>query len=200
MPPDHAPALVLWFFDSRGGRYTNGSRMPDWVDSSVADWIRSETEKMDSIWGPPEKRSALAFVHIPPHVVQAVQERLNSSVNPGLNADTLGQGTKQASSDPASLGKDNDFWQALNTNVKNLRAVISGHDHGDEWCAREPTYNTIFCFSKHSGYGGYNGPNWGRGVRSLALHSAAPLEGIETYIMMENGISHAKVILDEHYT
>lgn len=48
-------------------------------------------------------------------------------------------------------------------------------------------------------YGGYSGPNWGRGVRSLVFPSAVPLEGVETYIMMENGTSHAKVILDEHF-
>lgn len=78
--------------------------MPDWVDSTVADWIQSETEKMNAIWGPPDQRSALAFVHIPPlvpfchdsrisvsnlndnrHTIQAVQENLNSSINPGLN-------------------------------------------------------------------------------------------------------------------
>lgn len=50
-----------------------------------------------------------------------------------------------------------------------------------------------------SRYGGYSGPHWGRGVRSLVFHSAAPLEGIETYIMMENGSTHARVILDEYY-
>ena len=25
-------------------------------------------------------------------------------------------------------------------------------DHGDEWCAREPTKDVIFCFAKHSGF------------------------------------------------
>lgn len=44
-----------------------------------------------------------------------------------LEADTLGQGSTQATLDPASLGEDNDFWYSLNTNVKNLRAVFSGH-------------------------------------------------------------------------
>lgn len=84
-----------------GGLFTNGSHMPDWVDSTVAGWIQSETEMMDTAWGPPEQRSALAFVHIPPwvsscdqgstfvdrnrHVIQTVQENLNSSINPGLN-------------------------------------------------------------------------------------------------------------------
>ncbi|KAN0094668.1 Metallo-dependent phosphatase-like protein [Tylopilus felleus] len=196
---DQTPVLVLWFFDSRGGLFTNGTHMPDWVDSTVANWIQSETEKMNTVWGPPEQRSALAFVHIPPHVIQAVWETLNSTINPGLNADGLGQGSTQASLNSTSLGKDNDFWHSLNTNVKNLRAVISGHDHGDEWCAREPTYNVIFCFDKHSGYGGYSSPGWGHGVRTIVFNSTAPLDGLETYILMENGTSHARVVLDEHY-
>lgn len=51
-----------------------------------------------------------------------------------------------------------------------------------------------------SRYGGYSGPKWGRGVRSIVFHSSAPLEGIETYVMMEDGTSHASVILDEYYT
>ncbi|KAG9307965.1 Metallo-dependent phosphatase [Chiua virens] len=198
---DPTPVLVLWFFDSRGmrGRFANGTHMEDWVDSTVAEWIESETVCMNAVWGPPEQRSALAFVHIPPHVIQTVQETLNSSVDPGLDADTIGMGSTQASLDPTSLGKDNPFWSSLNTNVKNLRAVVSGHDHGDEWCAREPTYNVIFCFDKHSGYGGYSGPGWGRGVRTMIFNSTAPLDGIETYILMENGTSHARVLLDEHF-
>lgn len=49
-----------------GGLFRDGTHMPDWVDSTVAEWIQSETERMDTVWGPPEQRSALAFVHIPP--------------------------------------------------------------------------------------------------------------------------------------
>lgn len=49
-----------------GGKYRDGSQMPDWVDSSVAEWIESETKRMDTVWGQSEQRSALAFVHIPP--------------------------------------------------------------------------------------------------------------------------------------
>ena len=70
--------------------------------------------------------------------------------------------------DSGNTGEDQPFWDALNANVKNLHAVISGHgglccifvqchlfnylvDHGNEWCAREPTKDVIFCFDKHSG-------------------------------------------------
>ncbi len=87
-------------------------------------------------------------------------------------ADSIGSGSTQATTNSSSLGKDQPFWDALNANVKNLHAVVSGHgeipsfplsqsykssfmcthlDHGDEWCAREPTKDVIFCFDKHSG-------------------------------------------------
>lgn len=50
-----------------------------------------------------------------------------------------------------------------------------------------------------SRYGGYSSPGWGHGVRTIVFNSTAPLDGLETYILMENGTSHARVVLDEHY-
>jgi len=170
---DLTPALILWFFDSRGGRSpgSTSAPLPDWVDSSVAKWIKDETAAMKVAWDLAEsrERGALAFVHIPPHAIEGVQKTLNAARNPGLNADTLGQGSTQASNDPSSTGKDQPFWDALNANVKNLHAVISGHDHGNEWCARESSKDVVFCFDKHSGYGGYNSPGWGHGVRNIVF-------------------------------
>jgi hypothetical protein len=64
---DEAPSLIIWFFDSRSG-FTPGANsvpLPDWVDDSVATWIKSETDIMNSVWGPSDKRAAIAFVHIP---------------------------------------------------------------------------------------------------------------------------------------
>lgn len=52
--------------------------VPDWVDASVADWIVSETTAMNKVWGPPETRGALAFVHIPPFVFMS---NVESDVN-----------------------------------------------------------------------------------------------------------------------
>jgi hypothetical protein len=84
---DHAPVLVLWFFDSRGeygswffkhwsiislgGRSPNPNPqpLPDWVDATVADWIQTESKAMEEAWGPQESRAAIAFVHIPPLVI-----------------------------------------------------------------------------------------------------------------------------------
>ncbi|PWN32973.1 Metallo-dependent phosphatase [Meira miltonrushii] len=67
-PNKTAPKVLLWFFDSRAGRkmLSQGyGPVNDWVDDSVADWITSETEKMEKAWGhvPP----GLIFVHIPVH-------------------------------------------------------------------------------------------------------------------------------------
>ncbi|KIJ63787.1 hypothetical protein HYDPIDRAFT_133633 [Hydnomerulius pinastri MD-312] len=195
---DFAPVLILWFFDSRGGFKTDNTPMPDWVDPSVAKWMEEEVAMMNLLWGPAERRSALAFVHIPPNAIQAVSETLNSTLNPGLNADELGQGSTQASG-PGEQGNDSVFWDALNSHITNLHAVVSGHDHGNEWCAREPTKDVIFCFDKHSGYGGYDSPDWGRGVRTFIFSSTDPTHGVETYIKLEDGTVRDRVVLDKNY-
>ncbi|OCH87059.1 Metallo-dependent phosphatase [Obba rivulosa] len=199
---DDAPVLVLWFFDSRGGFSpgTNSTPVPDWVDDTVAGWIEQQTALMNAAWGPPgDVRAALTFVHIPPHAIQALQPTLNSTQDPGLNADLLGEGSTQATTDSANLGKDQPFWDALNANVLNLHAVISGHDHGNEWCRREPTKNVIFCFDKHSGYGGYSSTGWGHGVRNIVFTSPRPSDGLQSWIRLEGGETHARVLLDKNY-
>ncbi|THH04195.1 hypothetical protein EW145_g5704 [Phellinidium pouzarii] len=208
---DAVPSLVMWFFDSRGGfnEGTGTVAVPDWVDKTVADWVERETTAMNDAWGPPEDRAALAFVHIPPHFIQPLQTDLNSTQDPGLNADLLGSGSTQATTAASSAGNDDPFWNSLNANVKNLHAVISGHgqppsnfmqalttlltralllgnvDHGNEWCKREPTKNVIFCFDKHSGYGGYSGTGWGHGVRNIVFSSPHPQGSLDTWIRLE---------------
>ncbi|KIY48716.1 Metallo-dependent phosphatase, partial [Fistulina hepatica ATCC 64428] len=198
-----SPCLVLWFFDSRGtwssGFQTNGSAMPDWVDVSVADWIKSETEAMESAWGSAENRSAMAFVHIPPLSIFSCPQTLNKTESPGLNADVLGSGSTQATTDSANIGKDEPFWTAVNTYITNLRAVISGHDHGNEWCARDTSKNVIFCFDKHTGYGGYSSTGWGHGIRNIIFTSTDPTADIETWIRLEYGHTRAYLILNAEY-
>lgn len=141
----------MWFFDSRGQKPALGSdanpEIKDWVDESVARWIKSETKKTDKKWGRAENtgRQAVAFTHIPPHHIRAVSENLDPVKNPGQN------GMETTTQDTEKPTRDQPFWDSLNSNVKNLRAVISGHIHGNEWCAREPTKDGIFCFNKHTG-------------------------------------------------
>ncbi|KAI0726562.1 Metallo-dependent phosphatase [Fomitopsis betulina] len=199
---DPSPVLVLWFFDSRGGfsKGTNSTAVPDWVDESVAGWIQSEAAAMDAAWGPAKaSRGALAFVHIPPHAIQALQPGLNHTRDPGLDQDELGSGSTQATVNEANNGKDQSFWDALNVYVPNLHAVISGHDHGNEWCVREPTKNVIFCFAKHSGYGGYGQDWWGHGIRNVVFSSPDPKGALQSWIRYENGTVNANVTLDALY-
>lgn len=63
-------------------------------------------------------------------------------------ADSLGDGSTQ-SSGYFGYGHDAPFWDALSA-LPNLHAVVSGHDHGMEWCKRAPS-SIVFCFAKHSG-------------------------------------------------
>ncbi|KAL4247635.1 Metallo-dependent phosphatase-like protein [Abortiporus biennis] len=198
------PILILWFFDSRGGFSpgANSKPVPDWVDSTVATWIDQQTSIMNTAWGPAENnRASMAFVHIPPHAIQVVQTTLNSTINPGLNADILGVGSTQATTNSANSGKDDAFWETLNTKVKNLKVVVSGHDHGNEWCAREPTQDVIFCFDKHSGFGGYSSAGWLHGIRSFVLNTTVTdvKAGIESYVLVEDGTTRDRVFLDRNY-
>ncbi|KAJ7643115.1 Metallo-dependent phosphatase-like protein [Mycena polygramma] len=201
-PTDPAPTVVLWFFDSRRGVSPAGTPLPDWVDASVALWIKQQTELMDAVWGP-APRGALAFVHIAPHAIQAVQPPPDSDTKLGLNDDPLGGGSVQDSLDlPTSAHHHSDgdvdtrdapFWTALG-DIQNLHAVISGHAHGNEWCAR--TDGVRFCFNKHSGYGGYDKPRWGHGVRNVVFTPGAT-DGteVETWIRLEDGETRARLWL-----
>lgn len=101
------------------------------------------------------------------NVVQDLWRNLNSTESPGLNgmssqfpsvyvgadtpttADALGDGSTQ-SSGFYGYGNDAPFWDGLK-NLPNLHAVVSGHDHGNEWCKRSPA-DIVFCFAKHSGF------------------------------------------------
>ncbi|EJD43470.1 Metallo-dependent phosphatase [Auricularia subglabra TFB-10046 SS5] len=206
---DRAPALVLWFFDSRAGITSNSTLedqtpLPDWVDESVVPWLKSEIALQERAWGPATSRGALAFVHIPPHIVESLQQSLNSTKDPGLNADELGQGSTQSTLRTDLFGTDRDapFWSALSTEIPNLHAVVSGHDHGNEWCKRSGSSkrDLVFCFAKHSGYGGYGQPEWGYGVRMFRFKTADSVtRSVETWIRLEEGEVRAKVRLDRKF-
>lgn len=123
----------MWFFDSRSGLFSDGTSntpstsVPDYVDPTVGPWIKSELSLMDRAWGSDSTRQAIAFVHIPPHAIQAVSETLNNNTNPGLNDDGLGTGSTQATAKPTATGKDGVWWDTLTGKVENLRAIVSGH-------------------------------------------------------------------------
>jgi hypothetical protein len=58
---DDVPALILWFFDSRGGR-SPSTRIPATVDTAVINWFKEESERMKEAWGP---IPSLAYFHYP---------------------------------------------------------------------------------------------------------------------------------------
>ncbi|KAG8808064.1 hypothetical protein FRC17_004148 [Serendipita sp. 399] len=209
---DTIPSLVLWCFDSRGGDSPGKDSKPmeDWVHHSVADWIQNETKAMKKAWGSHDDIGALAFVHIPPFLVRKLQANLNETVSPGLNgsykyapvstqahfgssADHMGEGSSQRK------GKDEAFWNAMTTYIPNLHALVSGHDHGNEWCARERKKGIVFCFAKHSGHGGYGGPGWGFGVRNILFQNFNTTGTIKTWIQMEGGEKKAELDIDETF-
>lgn len=68
----------------------------------------------------------------------------HANVNSLDEADLLaGQGSVQATTDPSSLGSDSPFWDALNTHVKNIHAVISGHGEYKAMCVAMKTILTV---------------------------------------------------------
>ncbi|KAG8858841.1 hypothetical protein FRB91_009245 [Serendipita sp. 411] len=192
---DAKPSLVLWFFDSRGGDSPGKDSKPmeDWVHHSVAKWIQSESTAMREAWGSQDSIGSLAFVHIPPFLVRKLQANLNETVSPGLNADHMGEGSSQRK------GKDKAFWNALTTHIPNLHALISGHDHGNEWCARERKKGLVFCFAKHSGHGGYGKPGWGFGVRNILFQNFDTTGTLKTWIQTEGGDKKAELDIDDSF-
>lgn len=55
------PAVILWFFDSRGGRNASGG-ISAYVHETVVNWFTENVERMTATWG---KIPSLAFFHYP---------------------------------------------------------------------------------------------------------------------------------------
>ncbi|KAH6616156.1 Metallo-dependent phosphatase-like protein [Chaetomium sp. MPI-SDFR-AT-0129] len=150
------PALLLWFFDSRGGfRYqptpdpTKLTPLPNWVDPLVADWF-IHINTLFTRHSPNNKPiPSLAFVHIPPYPALTLQEQRASQSDPnweahhhpGINDDvpvaTQAQGwcaNGTAGDGCVYGGQDKPFWNAIST-TPGVKALFFGHDHGNTWCA-----------------------------------------------------------------
>ncbi|KAI5256301.1 Metallo-dependent phosphatase [Aureobasidium subglaciale] len=210
------PEFLLWFFDSRGGNYFqqksaagNSVPQPNWVAQSVVNWFtqtRSALEKNHNRIIP-----SVAFVHIPVNAMAAFQATgVNKKREPGINDDNplAQQGSASGQGDVSGTtfsynGQDIPFMQAL-LDTKGLKAVFSGHDHGDDWCFRwtsklkgmNLTGNGIdLCFDRRSGYGGYG--SWTRGSRQVVLQKDK--EEVETWVRMEDGSVSGKVTLNGTY-
>ncbi|KAK4120733.1 Metallo-dependent phosphatase [Parathielavia appendiculata] len=203
------PALLLWFFDSRGGfKYqhrdpTTGNLvpLPNWVDSRVVDWFKQTNDDLIRSAGG-KVIPSLAFVHIPTNASRALQDMgIDKHRQPGINDDKpLSQQAQGWCPDGRNDGtcgyggQDEPFMRAI-TSTPGLMALFSGHDHGDTWCYKWEGLlpgmtvegnGVNLCFGQHSGYGGYG--SWIRGARQVVV-SLEKLENriIDTYIRLESG-------------
>ncbi|CAO1635681.1 unnamed protein product [Parajaminaea phylloscopi] len=222
------PALLLWFFDSRSGKTMldeQGHQKPvdDFVDPTVGPWIQAESERLAKAWGgslPP----SIIFTHIPSHPFVATQQdapyaqhvggvTAETSGNftsegrtyPGLNEDHTFGG--QDSSNGPYAGRDRAyldafFSQASATSRSKVHAIVSGHQHGLDWCAPsklEATDLVPVCFAKHSSFSGYDYENWNHGVRVFNFDLSNVATGADTYIRLLTGEKHYQTTLDHAF-
>ncbi|MCJ1371199.1 hypothetical protein MMC20_002414 [Loxospora ochrophaea] len=209
-PATTAPSALLWFFDSRGGLYYqqldsagNTIQQPGWVDQSVVDWFLATQASLAATYPSTPPIPSLAFVHIPTFASAAFQSAgVSPTHEPGINDDN--PLAMQSIQNNTYTGHDIPFMQAL-LDTKGLIAVFSGHDHGDDWCAKwtgalpgmNLTGNGLdLCFGRHSGYGGYG--NWSRGSRQVWLDLDLPGQ-VETWVRLETGEVSGSVVLNGSY-
>lgn len=221
--PSHGgaePSLILWFFDSRGGSYSQqlnatGDQIgqPDWVDDSVVDWFTKTNSELVQVCG--RTIPSLAFVHIPTNASRALQLEagVKPHYQPGINDDyglaQQSQGWCADGSNDAQCeygGQDVPFMRAIAA-TPGLMAVFSGHDHGDTWCYKWDTQlsgmtvkgnGVNLCFGQHSGYGGYG--TWTRGSRQVLItESMLRNHELDTWIRLEDGSVVGSVTLNSTY-
>ncbi|TAQ87196.1 hypothetical protein B7494_g4472 [Chlorociboria aeruginascens] len=214
------PAVILYFFDSRGGMPfqeipTPENAIPNWVTSPVVSWFLSTSISLTSQYG--KEIPSLAFVHIPPtNYLDFQSAELGGIGNedarfPGVNDDEVVHQGSGWGQEGESGGLDAGFMDALKQ--AGVHSLYVGHDHGDAWCGSPPFSSTspkfsksrreqkegpFLCFSKHTGYGGYG--TWNRGSRNIRISFNEEEEMVvETWVRMENGDVIQKVSLNSTY-
>ncbi|KAL7803922.1 Metallo-dependent phosphatase-like protein [Trichoderma afarasin] len=215
---DSTPAMILWFFDSRGGNYyqeeeADGSDVarPNWVDQSVVDWFISTRAQLTKRYK--KNLPSYAFVHIPVGAMYSFQQEkgVDENKEPGINADNplSQQGVQSplynATTSFEYTGQDKAFMKAL-LDTENLMGVFSGHDHGDDWCFKwnkdlkflDLTGNgLVFCFGRHTGYGGYG--SWTRGSRQVLVDIKDLGKSTKTWTRLEDGTAVGAVTLNSTF-
>lgn len=169
------------------------------MHENVVSWFEETRDQLTSTYG--TYLPSVAFVHIPVSASGAFQPfAVNSTTAPGINDDGAfpGQGT------PNGV-QDERFMKAL-MDTKNLTAVFSGHQHGDDWCFKWDnqlsgmglTGNGLdLCFSRHTGYGGYG--DWKRGSRQILLSLDSLGSSIETWNRIDDGSFTGLVTLNSTF-
>lgn len=214
---DQVPEMILWFFDSRGGAAYqqldssgNTIPVPEWVDASVADWLKSTSAELQKKYGAANGNRtvpSLAFFHIPVQAMLAFQDQgVNNNTEPGINDDVPLAQQGLSTETGEYIGADVPFMEAL-LSIPNLIATFSGHDHGDDWCFKwnsqlpgmDLTGNGMnMCFGRHTGYGGYG--NWMRGARQILVSEEMLKTGeVDTWVRLEDGSRSGRVRLNATY-
>lgn len=216
------PALLLWFFDSRGGfRYnqtTPKTPLPNWVSPRAASWFRTTNAALVATFNNNKNNNnsapipALAFVHIPTNASLALQQRgIHPHREPGIDDD--GPVARQAQGwcpdgapgdapdggDKCEYGGQDGAFTAALAETEGVLAVFSGHDHGATWCgAWEEGGGVFLCFGQHTGYGGYG--SWIRGGRQVVVSMEGLRDGVvETWVRLESGEVVGRVVLNGTY-
>ncbi|PWY96085.1 Metallo-dependent phosphatase [Aspergillus sclerotioniger CBS 115572] len=201
------PALIMWFFDSRGGNYyqklkmgTKTLSLAGWMNRFVVTWFVETNANLTQQYG--QVIPSIAFYHIPVNAMLAFQNQgVNENEEPGINADDPLDQQGSAS----GQGEDIRFMQAM-LNTQGLLATFSGHDHGDDWCfkwdSKLPGMNLTgnglnLRFGRHSGYGGYG--SWTRGARQILLHEKDLGRQLSTWVRLEDGSVSGSVRLNATY-
>ncbi|KAF2417673.1 Metallo-dependent phosphatase [Tothia fuscella] len=201
------PVALLWFFDSKGGhqyrkldKHQKEIELDGFVHPSVVTWFR----RTNAVLNPNGDIPSLAFVHIPIFAAAAFQKQgVRKHKEPGINDDN--PLSPQAIQNGEYTGEDVPFIRAL-AEIKGLKAVFSGHDHGDDWCFKWDSKldgmnisgpGLSVCFGRHTGYGGYG--TWTRGSRQILLREDTIFEEVETWIRLENEKISGRVMLNETY-
>ncbi|EUC46708.1 hypothetical protein COCMIDRAFT_35699 [Bipolaris oryzae ATCC 44560] len=191
--------MLLWFFDSKGGRKYQPTGedvgVPSWVDEKVIDWFRKTNTAFRQQYG--RAIPSMAFVHIPVFATRAFQEKHHTrTANPGINEERVGyQGDvcDHQGNNCKYSGADIPFMKAL-VETEGLMAVFSGHDHGVDCNGN----GLNICFNRHSGYGGYS--DWTRGARQIVVGEDMLGKNIvDTWIRLENGKVSGRVTLNNTF-
>jgi len=196
----NTPALMLWFFDSRGGKKfqvpssAEDAGIPEVVHDSAIAWFKETSVRIAANYD--KIIPSLAFFHIPPSTMVELQSQgVDPSKEPGINDDV-----------PVAAQEGDESFVSAILNTPGLLATFSGHDHGNDWCYKwtgEKVHEDgskmglFHCFGRHSGYGGYG--DWVRGSRQILMKEDTLFEEIETWIRLEDGSISGSVMLNATY-
>jgi len=175
------PAMILWFFDSRGGRNSSGG-ISAYVHETVVDWFNENVRKMNETWGPVP---SLAFFHYPTQEYSPIHDSIVEHPEcPGQHDDIV---TPQE--------RDTGFMDAL-VNSGIIKATFIGHNHGNGWCCNYR--HMALCYNRQSGHGG-GWVGWTRGSRVIELDYNDLWRPETSYVRLENGTIVDRFLQQENF-